>query len=331
MRLAYPWVLLALVLLPLLLWARYGARGRVRIRFSNLMGAEDAPRSWAVWLHPLLPTFFALGYISLVLAASRPQFGIEESKSNAEVFDVVLLIDASGSMRGLDISPDQQRITRRDASKKVASDFVKRRTEDRISLIVFGSTVFTLSPLTRSTDFLLEQLNRLEISMAGDETAIGSAIAAGINRLEDSQSKSKVIVLLTDGVNNAGSLEPLDAARVAQERGYRIHTIAVGEDGRVPALGNDLFGRPAVVPMMSEIDTETLRKIADMTGGRFFRARNYKELEKVYADIDTMERTEVEVERFMRYEERYTLPALLALCFLGLELLLAGTRLGRTV
>lgn len=331
MRLAYPWLLLLLLLIPVLAWLRYGQRNRVRVQYSDLSLFEQAPVSWAVRMQPLLPALFVLGLAGIVVALSRPQKGLEESISSADVVDIVMLVDTSRSMNALDLSPGNQPVTRISAAKKVVKEFIARRPQDRFSVIAFGSVPFTMSPLTLSQDFLQEQVDRLNISIAGDGTAIGSAIAAGTNRLLESKTKSRLMILLTDGVNTAGTMDPLDAAQIARTKGFKIYTIAVGEEGRIPMLGTDFFGREAVVPMQSEIDTETLIKIAELTGGRYFRARKLTELEKVYEDIDQMERTETKVENFTRYDEKYHWAALFGMICLGLEQFFSATRLGRTL
>jgi Ca-activated chloride channel family protein len=334
MTLGQPWFLLLLLGLPVLVWARYQRR-RVTVRFSDGTALTGLPVSWAHRLRLLPPTLYTLGLACAVVALARPLQGTEESRVSAEVVDIVLVVDVSPSMDALDLSPEdadrRKLITRLDVAKAVLRKFIQARTQDRLALIGFAELPYTISPLTVDHEFLLTQVDRLETGMLGDGTAIGSAIASGTNRLRESRAKSRVMVLLTDGANNRGALTPQNAAQAAKALGFKIYTVGVGKEGMVLAKQQTRHGGQSVGYMQSEIDEEALKFIAEETGGRFFRAQNRTELEAVYQEIDTMEKTEIKTEVFTQFDERFDAFAAAAVALLGLEALLSAFRLGRLV
>jgi Ca-activated chloride channel family protein len=242
--------------------------------------------------------------------------------------DIVLLVDISNSMREEDFSTaTQQHLNRLDAAKSVIGEFVKARKDDRIGMVAFAGLPYTVSPLTLDHGWLIQRMDDLQLGMLGEygnSTAIGDAIASGINRLRESEAKSKVVVLLTDGNNNAGDISPENAAQAANALGIKIYTVAAGSEWiRVPSL----FG--GFRKQAADIDMAGLRRISSITDAHCFRARNLKELEKVYEEIDEMEKTKIEVEHYTRFEERFAPFLALGLICLGAEKLLALTRLGR--
>jgi Ca-activated chloride channel family protein len=329
MILRYPWLLLLLVLIPALLYLRYGRRRRAAIRFSDTGPLTHLAPSWAVWAQPLLPFLYGAGLALAVFALARPQKGLEESSIRAEGIDIVLSIDVSTSMLAEDFSTEAKAINRLDASKEVLNHFISNRKYDRMGLVAFAAMPFTMAPMTMDHDWLLQQVRRLETGVLPDGTAIGSGLSAAINRLRDSMAKSKVVILLTDGINNRGEITPLNAAKAAQALGIRVYTIGAGTDGMVRMPIRDPFGGTRYIRQPSEIDEPTLREMASMTGGKFYRARDLNALKLVYDEIDQLEKTEINIDQYRYFEERFMPFLSLALAFLGLEKLLATTRLGR--
>jgi len=237
-------------------------------------------------------------------------------------------LDTSGSMQALDFIKDEKRDTRLAMVKDVVSQFIDNRPNDRMGMVVFGSEAYTQCPLTLDQGILKSFLSKLDIGMAGDSTAIGSAIGIAVKRLKDLKSKSKVIILLTDGRNNAGSLPPLQAAQTAKAFGIKIHTIAVGTLGKAPFLVNSIFGQRYVYQQV-DIDEDTLKEISDLTGGQYFRATDLQSLKTIYKQIDEMEKSEVKVIDHSEYTELFHYFLIPGLLILLLEILLSNTVLRR--
>jgi Ca-activated chloride channel family protein len=279
--------------------------------------------------HRLLSLAFGVGFIFLVVALARPRKGLEESLVRADVRDIILLVDLSTSMRAEDLSSAGKTRDRLAAAKEVIERFVNGRPHDRIGMVAFAAQPYTVSPLTLDRGWLLGQLGRLETGMVEDGTAIGDGIASAVNRLRESKAKSKVIVLLTDGINNRGTLAPENAARAARALGIRIYTVGAGTSGPVRTPVRGANGETRYLMQETAIDEASLAEIADTTGGRYFRAADFAALEEVYARIARMERTQVDVRAYTRFEEWFAPFAILALVFLALEKSLALTRLGR--
>lgn len=317
----HPWLLLLGLLVPLLLYLRYAPSRAPRLLFPALSSLRGLPRSPRLLFRFLPPVLFALGLLSLVLALARPQRGHSESRVETEGIDIVLLVDTSTSMNAEDLSTRTQRFTRLDAAKKVISRFIRERTDDRIGLVAFAAMPYTLAPLTTDHEWLLLQMDRLQTGMLEDATAIGDAIASGVNRLRDSKAKSKIIVLLTDGINNSGQLSPQDAAQAAAALDIKVYCVGAASDR--PARG--FFGM--AIPG-AEIDEEALRRIADATGAAYFRATDFASLESTYAEIDRLEKTRVELEQYTSYQELFLPFALFALAALLAEACLSLTPIG---
>ena len=329
MRFAHPWLLLLLLAVPLLVWLRHRSRRAATVTFSDNRLLDGLPRSWAVRIQPILPLLSGLGLALVVVAMARPQRGLEESRSEGEVVDIMLIVDVSPSMQALDFSTRNKRMNRLDAARQVAREFIEARPDDRIGMVVFAGLTYSLSPLTQDHEWLLQQVDRMQIGMAGDGTAIGSAIAAATNRLRDSEAKSKVMVLLTDGVSNMGSITPENAAEAAKALGLKIYTVAAGREGMVPVPVQTFFGQEQIVQQPSDFDREGLEKIASTTGARFFWAPDLETLRKVYADIDQMERTEIKTQIFTRYRDLFQPVLAAGIGLLLLEKLLTLGRAGR--
>ncbi|MBU1695374.1 MAG: VWA domain-containing protein [Verrucomicrobia bacterium] len=327
MTLQHPWVLLLLLLLPGLVWWRHGRTRRPTLQFSDGSALAPLPASWAARARPALPVLYTLGLACLIVALARPRRGLEESRVRTEAVDIVLLADVSTSMRAEDLSTATHVMNRLDAAKAVMDRFIQARPGDRIGIVAFAAMPYSLAPLTLDHGWLLRQMERLETGMVEDGTAIGDAIAAAINRLRDSVAKSKVVVLLTDGMNNRGVLSPENAAEAARAMGIKVYTVGAGGDepARVPI--SSPFGGRQYAYQPSDIDEPMLKFVAETTGGLYFRARNFKALDEVYKRIDEMEKTEVDIEHFTRFEERFLPWAAAALILLGLERLLGLARL----
>ena len=274
-----------------------------------------------------VPLFLrTLCLVLLVLAAARPQLYNVSKEIRSPGVDIMLCLDTSGSMRALDFKLDGEQVDRLTAVKKVVQDFIKKREMDRIGLVVFGDEAFTQSPLTLDKGLLLGLVDKMEIGMAGDQTSLGDAIAVGAKRLKDLKAKSKILILLTDGRHNAGTITPEQAAEAAQALGVKIYTIGVGGKGPAPFKVKTLFGTRTVRQRV-DLDEETLRKVAGVGGGRYFRAADSEQLSDIYDLIDREEKTEVKVKEFFHFRELYAYFLVPALFFFGLEILLKSTYL----
>lgn len=309
---------LAAIPLPLLvLWAARRV-GRARLRFPSATGLESAAQEgYPGRLRlPMLLRVVALALI--VIALARPQQGLGSSRLRVEGIDIVLVVDVSTSMRAEDFTLHGVRRNRLDVVKEVVRGFVEHRPNDRLGLVVFAGRPYTQCPLTLDHGWLLSQLDRAEIGMVEDGTAIGSGIGTALNRLRHSKANSRVIILLTDGVNNAGEVSPDAAAQLAKTLGVRIYAIGAGTKGLAPFPATDLFGRRVYQQVKIEVDDEGLTKIARLTGGQYFRATDTESLRTIYHEIDRMEKTAIEQPQYLSYQERYpwfVIPAmLLVLC-----------------
>ena len=267
---------------------------------------------------PLILRIIAL--VLLVVAAARPQKYNVSSEVNSSGVDIILAIDTSGSMKALDFFIKKERVNRLDAVKYVVHDFIKKRENDRIGLIIFGEKAFTQCPLTMDSGLLLNLVDSMEIGMAGDSTSIGLAVALGAKRLKNIKAKSKILILLTDGRDNAGGIDPMQAAEAAAATGARIYTIGVGGFGPVPFVVDTMFGK-RIQKVKLDLDENTLKKIAEIGGGRYFRASDSKKLKKIYDLIDKLEKTEIKVKQFFNFEELYKYFLFPALFVLILEIL----------
>jgi len=257
----------------------------------------------------------------LVLAAARPQLYNVSRDVRSSGVDIMLCLDTSGSMEALDFTLGDEPVTRLTAVKKVVSDFIQKRETDRVGLVVFGEEAFTQSPLTIDKGLLLGLVDRMDIGMAGDRTAIGSGIAIGGKRLKDLKAKSKILIILTDGRNNAGEIPPLAAAEAVRALGVKIYTIGVGGKGPAPFRVKTPLGT-RVVHQRVDLDEDTLKKVAETGGGRYFRAADSRELSEIYNIIDQAEKTDIKVKEFFHFKELYSWFLVPALILLSLEILL---------
>ena len=283
-----------------------------------------APKTVRYYLRHLPFALRAAAFALLVVALARPQDVEQNVRTNTEGIDIMLAIDVSGSMLARDFKPD--RIT---AAKEVAGSFIADRYGDRIGLVAFAGEAFTQSPLTTDQSTLQTLLARIRSGLIEDGTAIGNGLATAINRLRESEAKSKVIILLTDGVNNRGEIAPLTAAEIAKAQGIRVYTIGVGTEGMAPYPAIDMFGNITFVNQKVEIDEKTLTAISDMTGGKYFRATDKAKLKAIYDEINQLEKSKVEVTEHVSYHELYLAWVLAALGLLLAEFLLANLVLKR--
>ena len=323
-RFAHPLWLIAVPLLPMLLLA-LGKRVRpATLQYSDVRLMHDLPRSARLRFR-WVPVAARLATLALLLLAiARPQTGRTLEVIRGRGVDIVLALDISGSMAALDFEPDN----RLGAAKRVIENFISQRRYDRIGLVVFAREAFSQSPPTFDYSVLRRLLNDIDLAPEmglDDGTAIGLGIVQAASMLEDREAQSRIIILLTDGVNNAGQVDPLTAARVAKALGIKIYTVGAARPGQVPIpLDDPFFGRTTRM-IESEIDEETLKQIADETGGQYFRAKDTAGLEKIYREIDQMEKSDVEVQVFTRYRELSAWLLLPALGLMVLELSLRST------
>ncbi|MEE8107014.1 MAG: VWA domain-containing protein [Planctomycetota bacterium] len=349
LRFESPIWLAALPVLVALYWWRLRAVRREAATYSSAELLRDLPRTLAQKIAWLPPALRLIGLVLLVIALARPQQGRSETRIFGEGIAIQMCLDRSGSMRAMDFELDGKRVSRLAAVKHVFRSFVAGdekdlpgRRDDLIGLVAFGGFAVGRCPLTLDHGALLESLESVKIPeplrdsrgriVEHDDhleelaTAIGDAIALGCKRLDEVDAKSKVLVLLSDGKNTAGVIEPLDAADLAKTLGIRVHTIGVGTTGTAPFPGIDFSGRRVLTPQQVEMDAETLRAIAERAGGQFFHADNTAALEQVYADIDTLEKSKTEGRVYTEYRELYAWALLPGAIFLLLELILRTTR-----
>ena len=335
-----PEYFLALLLLPIIAWWAGRMGPEAAMRFSSTALVKAISRSRRSRPGQFLFGLRLLALAALISALARPQIGNMNDTTDAEGIDIVVTLDLSGSMRALDLSTNDNVVTRLDAAKKVVRDFIEKRPYDRIALVAFAADAYVVSPLTLNHDWLKKNLDRLELGeIDGGGTAIGTALGASVNRLRDHEARSHIVILLTDGENNAGTISPIGAAEAAKTYGVKVYTIATGQKGRVPIpemtpdnrVLRDQDGKPVYRGRSedSNYNEAELTEIATMTGGRFFRATENGDLERIYDEIDELEKTTVELRSYATFTEYFIWPALAGLLFLGLEQLLRNTRYRR--
>ena len=319
--------LLTLLPIALLLLGRRGAVAAVE--YSDVALAREVAHStrsrvgrW-VWLLPMLAG------ACMIVGLARPQIGHGSTAVTANGINIMLALDVSGSMQALDFKVGDQRVNRIQIVKAVVSKFIDQRPNDRIGLIAFAGAPYLVAPLTLDHDWLQQNLERVQVGGVEDGTAIGSAIAAGVNRLREAPAISKVMILLTDGVNNPGKISPIAAAEAAKALGVKIYTIGVGVRGDAPVPVKDDFGNTQLVMAKVDVDEATLQSIATLTGGAFYRATDTGSLEKIYQQINRLETSAQSAPKFERYQDLYAWALIPALGVLGLGLGLEQTRFRR--
>ncbi len=325
MTFAHPYLLLLLLLLPILAWLQ-GKRGQnSAFLYSSVKLVKPISGLAKSNAGKVLLMLRWLSLALFIVALAQPRLIKGESTNRASGIDIAVAIDLSGSMAAEDFELENKRVNRLVIAKDVLKNFIEKRRNDRIGLIAFAGRAYIASPMTLDHDFLLQNLDRLYLGMIEDRTAIGSGLTASLNRLRDLQSKSKIVILMTDGVNNAGKVPPLTAAEIAETLKVKIYTIGVGTRGTAPMPVTDPFGRKMYQQVPVDIDEETLTKVAERTGGKYYRADNAESFRKIYAEIDRLEKTEFEAKKFRQYEELCTWVILAGLFVLMLEIILTQT------
>jgi Ca-activated chloride channel homolog len=325
MRFDSPYILFLLLLIPLLAWLR-GKRGQqAAFLYSSVQlvhGIRGLTRSN---VGAILLRMRWLALILFIIGLARPQWSEGETTITSSGIDIVVALDLSGSMAAEDFELRGQRVNRLVIAKDVLDQFINKRPHDRIGLIAFAGRAYIACPPTLDHGFLKQNVERLELGGIEDGTAIGSALVASLNRLRELESDSKIVILMTDGQNNAGKVPPLTAAEAAQALGIKVYAIGVGTRGTAPMPQRDVFGRTRYVPMEVDIDEETLTAIASRTGGKYYRAVDASTLQRIYEEIDQLEKTEVEVSQYQRYQELFHWFVLPGLVLLLLEVILSHT------
>lgn len=328
-RFANPWLLVLWLFIPLVVYMVriFDRRLISSFRFSSGELLKNLKPSFRTRLKGKMIYVRAAAIFFLILAAARPQSVTEKTRIHVEGIDIVLAVDVSTSMLAMDFGIGTKRVNRLEVVKTVVEDFIKRRLNDRIGIVAFSGLAYTVCPLTLDHQWLDKNLERVQIGMIKDGTAIGSAITASLNRLRDSKSKGKIIILLTDGRNNAGRVSPLAAAEAAKTLGVRIYTIGAGTKGMAPYPFKDSWGNTVLRPIKIDIDDELLQKIADKTDGMYFRATDTESLERIYDKIDKLEKTPIEETGYNIYKELFAFFLVPGLMLLLLEIVLANTYL----
>jgi Ca-activated chloride channel family protein len=315
-----PWLLLLFIIIPFLIYWKFhqGKKQVAALRISSTQGLANS-RSWKNTVQYFPFVFRMLALACIIVALARPQVKFDETQTEGEGIDIILCIDVSGSMTAQDFQPN-----RMEAAKKVAMDFVDNRPNDRIGVVIFAGESFTQCPLTTDHYVLKSQIAQIRNGLLEDGTAIGSGLATSVDRLRNSKSKSKVVILLTDGINNGGLIDPSTAKEIAKAFKVKVYTIGVGTDGYAPTP----VSTPLGVVMQNQkvsIDEKLLQNIATETGGKYFRATDNNSLTKIYNDINQLEKSKVEVTSFHRYTEKFYPFIFAAMALLLIEIVLRYT------
>lgn len=318
---AQPLFFALLLLIPLMIWWQLRSKktDSPALRLTTTGGISKIKPSWKVRYRPVLFVLRVIALIALIVALARPQSSNTTESIDSEGIDIVLALDVSGSMTAEDFKPN-----RIEAAKANALNFVDQRPTDRIGLVIFSGESFTMCPITIDHNVLKEQISQIRSGMLVDGTSIGMGLATAVDRLRNAHGKSRVIILLTDGVNNTGLIDPNTALEIAKAYKVRVYTVGIGTEGQALMPVQTPMGiQKQMMPV--EIDEALLKKIATETGGKYFRATGNKSLENVYKDIDKMEKTKVEVSSFKHYAELFFPFAIIAVICLALEMLLRYT------
>ncbi|MDR2684901.1 MAG: VWA domain-containing protein [Prevotellaceae bacterium] len=314
---SYFWLLLLLI--PIAAWLILRVKHNdASLQISSVAPFSKTPKPKKIWLYYF--PFTLIAAVFLIITLARPQTSDSYSSETTEGINIIMALDISGSMLAADLRPN-----RLDAAKNVATEFILSRPNDNIGLVVFAGESFTQCPITSNHAALINLFKSVEFGMIEDGTAIGLGLANAINRIKDSEAKSKVIILLTDGTNNSGDIAPITAAEIAQTYGIRVYTIGAGTRGIAKMPAYDMFGNIHYVDAEVDIDETTLQRIASMTGGKYFRATDNNSLKSIYQEIDKMEKTKLHTENYSRKNEKYLPFLLIAFVLLFCELLIGIT------
>jgi Ca-activated chloride channel family protein len=323
------WILTLVPLVAaMIIYSRKGAR-QPALRFSTGSLLHGLRPTFKLRLHKGIIMLRLMVLILIVIALSRPQLMLQESHIETEGIDIVLAIDTSTSMLAEDFTLGGRRENRLEVVKKVVKDFINNRHSDRIGIVAFASAAYSVSPITLDYGWLMQNMDRVKIGMIEDGTAIGAGLTSALKRLKDTESKGKVVILLTDGRNNAGKISPLTAAEAASALNIKIYTIGAGTKGLAPYPAKDFFGNTVYRQVKIEVDEETLNKIADKTGARYFRATDTESLKNIYDEIDKLEKTPIKEKGYTEYRELFHFFLIPGLVLLLLEIMLQNTVLRR--
>ena len=325
---ANPWILLGLLAIPLLAWLRGHSGGKATVVFSSTTILRSLGNRVTSRAGNFLSSLFYVALALLIVGMARPQKGKTFSEVEASGIDIVLALDVSRSMLAEDFTIGGTRANRLDVVKKVTEEFIERRPNDRIGLVAFAGRPYMVSPLTLDHNWLLLNMDRVKVGLVEDGTAIGSAIASAANRLRgDKNAKSRVIILLTDGDNNAGPVSPFTAAEAARAMGIRIYTIGAGTEGEAPfpTGGRDIFGRPAYQMVRFPLDEASLKRIAEIGGGQYYRATDTESLRQIYDQIDKLEKSTFEMKKYSQYTDLFPWFVGAGAALMALQLVLSQT------
>jgi len=318
---AHPWFFALLAVLPAMIWWYLKKAGKYQA--TVLLSTTDSFKQGSSWKNLFRHSLFicrCLAVVCLIIALARPQTRFDEELKTGQGIDIILCMDVSGSMFAQDLLPN-----RLESAKQVAADFVDSRVTDRVGVVIFSGESFTLVPLTTDKEVLKNAIYNIQLGALEDGTAIGDGLGISVARLKDSKTKSKVIILLTDGEDQGGRISPLEGKDLARTYGIRVYTIGVGTDGYAPVPIPDETGRVVTRQQKVNIDEKLLRLIAEQTGGLYFRARDNESLKGIYREIDQLEKSKIEVTTFRRYTERFHPFAIAAAALLLLEMALRFT------
>ena len=327
---AHPWLLLLLLLIPLLAWLK-GRRGAPpAFVYSSVQLVRAMQNIHRSRFGGFLGSLRWLALALCVVAMAQPRLTKSTTEVKASGVDIVVALDMSGSMISEDFEVKGERVNRFNMARQVLSGFIDKRPNDRIGLVLFASQAFIATPLTLDHDFLHENLDRLQIGdIDQNSTAIGDGLATAVNRLRDLKAKSKIVILMTDGQNNAGKLDPLVAAEAAKSLGVKVYTVGIGMRGQAPMPARDMFGRKVYQMVPVDIDEDTLQKIAGLTGGKYYRADNAEKFRQIYDEIDKLEKTEASVKKYTQFTELFPWFVVAGLAVLLIEFVLSQTAFRR--
>ncbi|MBI5056850.1 MAG: VWA domain-containing protein [Nitrospirae bacterium] len=324
-----PWVLILLPVAAALIFFIRRRQPQPALQFSTGELVKNLRATFKIKLHSNIFILRTAALFLIIFALARPQLISQESKIEREGIDIVLVIDVSTTMLAEDFELGVRRASRVDVVKDVVREFIKNRPDDRIGIVAFAGRAYTAAPLTLDHGWLLQNLDRIEVGVIEDGTAIGSGISSALNRLKDTKAKSKIVILLTDGINNAGKISPLTAAEAAGALNIKVYTIGAGTKGLVPFPAKDMFGNKVYRNVKIEIDEELLKSIAEKTRAKYFRATDTGSLRNIYGEIDKLEKSRIEEKGYAEYEELFYLFLIPGLALLLLEVVLNNTVLRR--
>lgn len=320
-----PVFLLLIVVVPVMIYHLKRGAYQGMVHYSTAASFSDVQPTWKVRWFKALPWLTIMAVLFMALAIARPRVGLGKSMIRKEGVDIIIALDVSTSMLAEDFKSGGKRLNRLEIVKQVTRNFISRRSNDRIGVVVFAERPYILSPLTWDHDWINTRINEFKIGDIEDGTAIGSALTSAVQRLQESRAKSKVVILLTDGNNNAGVVTPGAAAGAAKALKVTVYTIGAGSKGLVPYPMVDAWGQKQYQMVEINLDEELLQKIAATTGGRYFRATDTKSLKTIFQRIDRMEKTEVEMAKYSEYKELYPYFLMAALVLLVFEAVIANT------